>query len=46
MYDSLKDKQVDDDLLEAEEIASISYSKAQQLEKPKKKRDKRKLDEV
>jgi hypothetical protein len=39
MYDSLKDKQVDDDLLEAEEIASIGYSKAQQLGKPKKKKE-------
>ena len=46
MYDSLKDKQVDDDLLEAEENASIGYSKAQQLEKPKKKIDKRRLNEV
>ena len=39
MYYSLKDKQVDDDLLEAEEIASIGYSKAQQLGKPKKKKE-------
>jgi len=44
-YDSLKDKQVDNDLLEAEEIASIGYSKAQQLGKLK-KRDKRRLDEM
>ena len=39
MYDSLKDKQVDDDLLETEEITSIGYSKAQQLGTPKKKKE-------
>lgn len=39
MYDSLKDKQVDDDLLEAKENESIGYSKAQQLGKPKKKKE-------
>jgi len=32
--------------IEREEIASIGYSKAQQLEKQKKKIDKRRLNEV